>query len=287
MIIPNLKNKIAMVTGATDGIGYETVLALANYGAHTIVVGRNKEKSQRTVEMIEEKTGNKNVEYMLADLSSQEDIHKLANEFNNKHDRLDILVNNAGAFFAKRIETVDGIEMTFALNHLSYYLLTGLLLDKLKASENARIVNVSSNAHTKAKIDMSDIKLNGKYSGLNAYGVTKLYNIVFTFYLAEKIKETNITVNSAHPGVVATKIGTNNKGLVGIIAGIIFKLFGIKPELGAQNSIFLATSKEVEGVSGGYFVRMEKKEPSAESHNKELEKKLIEISAKLTGFEYF
>jgi NAD(P)-dependent dehydrogenase (short-subunit alcohol dehydrogenase family) len=199
-----------MVTGATGGIGEITATALARNGATVVVVGRSREKAIATVEKIKKATGNQKVEYMLADLSSQKDVRHLAEEFKAKYDRLHVLVNNAGALYTKREESVDGIELTFALNHLGYFLLTNLLLDTIKASAPARIVNVSSSMHRRGTMDWQDLEGKKKFSGWAIYGRSKLANILFTRELARRLEGSGVTVNALHPGVVTTGFGTNN-----------------------------------------------------------------------------
>ncbi len=205
-----MRGKLCMVTGATSGIGRVTAQVLAQAGAEVVVVGRNREKSEATVDRIKQQTGNSAVEYMLADLSSQTAIRQLAETFKRQHERLNVLVNNAGAFFLWRQESVDGIEMTFALNHLGYFLLTNLLLDTLKASAPARVINVSSGSHRGETINFNHFQGKRMYSGFRAYGESKLANILFTYELARRLEGTGITVNAIHPGFVATNIGTNN-----------------------------------------------------------------------------
>jgi retinol dehydrogenase-12 len=205
-----MKDEICMVTGATSGIGAVTARALAEKGAAVVVVGRDAEKSEATVNLIQQQTGNPRVEYLLADLSVQEEIRRLAERFKSRYQRLHVLVNNAGAFFMSRQLSADGLEMTFALNHLAYFLLTHLLLDILKASAPARIVNVSSNGHRGMKINLEDLKSQGRYAPMQAYGQSKLANLLFTYELARRLEGSGVTVNALHPGFVATNLAANN-----------------------------------------------------------------------------
>jgi NAD(P)-dependent dehydrogenase (short-subunit alcohol dehydrogenase family) len=212
--------------------------------------------------LIKEKTGNASVAYLLADLSSQKEIRALAQEFKTKYDHLDVLVNNAGATFGERQESVDGIEMTFALNHLGYFLLTNLLSDILDASAPSRVINVSSSLHRLGKINFDDIPLKNGYTRSKAYRRSKLANIAFTYELARHYSNQRVTVNAMNPGLVATSVGQSAGGISAKMKGIVDKIAGLTPEEGAQTIIYLATSPEVSGVSGRYFVR-EKSTPSA------------------------
>jgi NAD(P)-dependent dehydrogenase (short-subunit alcohol dehydrogenase family) len=248
-----------------------------------IVVARNVNRCENTVDEIIQTTGNHAVEYMLADLSSQNEIHDLAEAYQNKYDHLDVLVNNAGGFFMSRQESADGIEMTFALNHLNYFLLTNLLLDTIKASAPARIVNVSSAAHQNASINFDDLQGKKKYSGWQAYGQSKLANILFTYELARRLEGTGVTVNALHPGMVATNFGANNGGVLGSLVRQFMNLFSIGVEDGAQTSIYLASSPEVEDVTGKYFVKKKAVSSSSASYDESAAKRLWEISEEMTG----
>lgn len=279
-----MRDEICMVTGATDGIGKETARALAGMDATVIVAGRNREKSIATVNEFRQETGNPNVEYMLADLSAQAQIRRLAEEFKMHYDRLDVLVNNAGGFFMTRQESVDGLEMTFALNHLGYFLLTNLLLDVLIDSAPARIVNVSSDAHERAEINFDDLQGEESYSGWEAYGQSKLANVLFTYELARRLEGTGVTVNALHPGFVKTKLGANNFGWLGaVLKKAINAVAGISPEEGAQTSVYLASSPEVDGVTGKHFVKKRPQRSSEASYDEEAAQRLWEISAEMTG----
>lgn len=280
-----MKGKICMVTGATSGIGAVTARALAQKGATVIIVARNQERCLNTVDEIMKKTGNQSVEFMLADLSSQAEIHDLVDVYKDKYDHLDVLVNNAGGFFMSRLESVDGIEMTFALNHLNYFLLTNLLLDTIIASAPARIVNVSSAAHENANINFEDLEGKQKYSGWQAYGQSKLANVLFTYGLARRLEGTGVTVNALHPGMVATNFGANNGGILGSMARHVMNLFSIDVEEGAQTSIYLASSPEVEDVTGKYFVKKEAVRSSSISYDEAAAKRLWQISEEMTGIK--
>ncbi|MFQ5596068.1 MAG: SDR family oxidoreductase [Anaerolineae bacterium] len=276
--------RVCMVTGATGGIGKVTAHALAQQGATVIVVGRSRTKAVATVEQITRQTGNSSVEYLLADQSVQEEIRRLAAEFKRRHDRLHVLVNNAGAFFMSRYKSADGIEMTFALNHLGYFLLTNLLLDVIKASAPARIINVSSAAHENAQIDFDDVQGEQKFSGWQAYGQSKLANVLFTYELARRLEGTGVTANALHPGFVATNFGANNFGIIGRgVKRVMNLVAGISPEEGAETNIYLASSPAVEGVTAQYFVNKKAVRSSEASYDEEAARRLWEISAEMVG----
>jgi len=277
-----MDGKICLVTGATNGIGYETALGLARMGATVIGVGRSKEKSEEAAKSIRQSSGNTNVEFLLADLSSMAEVRKLAETVKAKTKTLHVLVNNAGSIFLQRETTVDGFERTFALNHLSYFLLTNLLMDTLKASAPARIVNVASDAHKGAKIKFDDLQSEKRFSGMGVYGYSKLCNIVFTYELARRIEGTGVTANVLHPGFVRSGFGRNNGGIVSAVMSVI-GLAAISPQKGAETSIYLASSPEVEGVSGKYFDKCKAIKSSAASYDENSWTRLWEISEKLTA----
>lgn len=280
-----IEGKLILVTGATSGIGKVTACELARLGAETIVVGRNPEKTRSVVEEIKNQTRNPNVSGMTADLSSQADIRKLAEQFKSKYSRLDVLVNNAGAFIMSRQLSVDGYEMTFALNHLSYFLLTNLLLDALYASPSARVVNVSSAAHMGGHIHFDDLQLDRAYAGWGAYSQSKLANVLFTYELSRKISGSHVTVNALHPGFVATNFGKNNGGLLRPAFGLVRLAGAISPDKGAETSIYLASAPEVEGVTGKYFDKKEAVFSSDESYDVDIARHLWQVSAQMTGLQ--
>ena len=279
---PQMPDKICLVTGATSGIGLVTAQALAQQGATVIVVGRHPERGAATVRRIVQATGNPHVELLLADLSVQAQVRQLAAEFQRRFARLDVLVNNAGALFIKRQLSADGLEMTFALNHLGYFLLTHLLLGTLTASAPARIVNVSSNAHQGAQMHFADLQGQRRYSGWRAYCQSKLANLLFTYELARRLDGSGVTANAVHPGFVATGFGRNNRGLFGLCMRVA-QLTALSPEQGAETLIYLATSPEVEGMSGKYFVKQRPVESSRASYDQEAAQRLWQLSAELTG----
>jgi NAD(P)-dependent dehydrogenase (short-subunit alcohol dehydrogenase family) len=273
--------KVALVTGATAGIGAVTARVLAERGSTVVLVGRDEARCAATAKRIAEASGQRSVEYLVGDLSSQRDVRRLASEFRTRHERLDVLVNNAGAMFWGRAETVDGYERTFGLNHLSYFLLTSLLLDTLKTSAPSRIVSVASDSHRGARIDFDDLQSKGSYQGMRAYGQSKLANVLFTYELSRRLAGTGVTANTLHPGVVATNFGANNGGLIALVMGVLHR-FAMSPEQGAQTSIHLATSPEVEGVTGRYFDKKKAVASSIESYDEAVAKRLWDVSVDLT-----
>jgi len=278
----DMKGKICLVTGATAGIGEAAALLLAKSGASVVGVGRNAAKIENTINMIKEETGNPDVAFLKADLSSQKDIQELARQFKDQYSRLDVLVNNAGATFEERQESIDGIEMTFALNHLGYFLLTNLLIDLLEESVPARIINVSSSLHKMGKLDFQDIPFINGYTRSKAYKRSKLANIAFTYELARHLSNQIVTVNTMNPGLVATNVGNAAGGFTAKVKNIVDKIGGITPEEGAKTIIYLASSPEVSGVTGRYFVK-EKSIPSSKiSYDLDFCRRLWEISESLT-----
>ena len=242
-----------MITGGSDGIGYVAARELARMGATVVIAGRNNTKTAAAVERIIGETGNRDVRYMLADLSSQGDVLRLADQVKQQVPRLDVLVNNAGAIFLSNRRSVEGIEMTFALNHLGYFLLTTLLLDLLKASTPARIVNVSSSSHFSAgNFRLEDLPKPGSNGGYRAYGRSKLCNILFTYELARRLEGSGVTVNALHPGLVRTNIARNN-GLLGRVVNFFIGARGVDAVKGAETLNYLATSPEVAGDHGQVF----------------------------------
>lgn len=280
---PTMLNKIVLITGATHGIGLITAQSLADLGATTLVVGRNPQKVTRVVDEIRTQTGNPNVSGFVADLSVLAEVRSLAQQVRSQINHLDVLVNNVGAYFTRHETTRDGLEMTFALNHLSGFLLTNLLMDLLKASPSARIVNVSSLAHQGAHLDFNDLQRQRGYSGWKAYAQSKLMNLYFTYELACRLQGSPVTVNALHPGFVATNLGASNGGIFRRMFKLFTKLVAISPKEGAQTSIYLASSPEVEHVSGKYFSKSRIVPSSPASHNEAAARQLWEISARITN----
>jgi NAD(P)-dependent dehydrogenase (short-subunit alcohol dehydrogenase family) len=283
-----MKGKVVIVTGATNGIGEVCALELARMGATVVLISRNQSRLDDDVRDIKAKTGNENVSSIQADLSSLAEVRKAAKLFLEQHSRLDVLVNNAGAIFDKRLETVDGYEMSFALNHLNYFLLTHLLLDRLKETAaqhgEARIVNVASDAHESVStIKFDDIQHKKSYTGWMVYSETKLMNILFTHELARRLKGTKVTANVLHPGLVKTGFGKNNVGIFKTAVSLLQDFFGISVEEGAKTMIYLASSPDVRGISGQYWVRSEPKEANKPAYDVEAQARLWQLSEELTG----
>jgi NAD(P)-dependent dehydrogenase (short-subunit alcohol dehydrogenase family) len=275
--------KVCLITGATAGIGLETAKGIAEKDIHVVLVGRTKEKCEQAIQYIKSTNANASIDYLLCDLSSQKSVRQLAEDFLETYNRLDILINNAGAVFSELQYSEDGIEMQFAVNHLAPFLLTNLLLDILKQSAPARIVNVSSHSHYRGKINFTDLYHTEKYWAMTVYEQSKLANVLFTYELDRILEDTGVTVNALHPGVVDTTIGnTNSKGIVSF-AWRVIRLFGITAADGAKTSIYLATSDAVKDVSGKYLYKCKPKKSSRASFDKEAALKLWEISKSLTG----
>jgi NAD(P)-dependent dehydrogenase (short-subunit alcohol dehydrogenase family) len=276
-----MRGKLCLITGGSRGIGQAAAIDLAGMGAQVVIVARDAERGAATVARIQRETGQA-AGLLMADLSSLAGVRQVAQEYRAQYGRLDVLVNNAGAVFSRRSSTVDGFERTFALNHLAYFLLTNLLIDLLRADAPSRIVNVSSAAHQGAVLDFDDLQTEQKYSGFRAYGRSKLANILFTHELARRLKSTGVTANCLHPGVVATGFNRNN-GLLMRLGMTIARPFLISPEKGAQTIVYLASSPEVEGVTGEYFVNCTATSSSPVSYDDEAARRLWDVSASLTG----
>ena len=279
-----MRGKRVLVTGGTSGIGRATAVAMATMGADVVVTGRNPERGERAVEEIWAESFGGSVELMLADLAVQAEVRRLAEEFMERHDRLDVLVNNAGLVQSTRTETRDGIETTLAVNHLAPFLLTNLLLDLLKSSAPSRVVTVSSEAQRWGRMDFDDLQSKSKYRGFPVYGMTKLANIMFTYELAERLEGTGVTATCMHPGAVNTRFGTNKGGPMTLLFRA-FKPFMRTPDQGADTVNYLASSWEVEGVSGKYYSDRKWIEPQQIALDPEARRKLWEASEELTGLK--
>ena len=280
----DLNGKVCLITGGTGGIGRITAQALAASGAVVVIVARSQPKAEMVVKAIWEKTANPQVDYLICDLSVQADVRQVAHDFRSRYGRLDVLINNAGQFFIKHEMSQDGSEMTFALNHLAYVLLTNLLLDLLVASAPARIINVSSMAHVGSRLNLNNLQNERGYNGWKAYGQSKLANLYFTYELARRFQGTGVTANALHPGFVATNFGKSNGGLF-IPIFKLAQLVAITPEQGAETSIYLATSPEVAGVTGKYFIKCKAAPSSRASYDEETARRLWEISEEMTGLK--
>lgn len=275
-----MNEKICLVTGANSGLGKVTARALAAGGATVIMVCRDRDKGEAARDEIVRETGNENADLMIADFSEMSQIRRLAAEVKAKYSALHTLVNNAGTYSSRRILTADGYETTFAVNHLGYFLLTAELLDRLKSSAPARIVNVASRAHQAARLNLDDLNLEKGYNGWKAYSQSKLANILFTYELARRLEGTGVTANCMHPGGVNTNLFNHVKGALGTIVRL-FTIFMRTPEEGADTIIWLASSPEVEGITGKYFDNRRAIDSSRQSYDRELAARLWEVSERM------
>lgn len=280
----DLHGKTVIVTGATNGIGLETAVALATMGARTIVVGRDPARTDASVAEVRRRSGAAAVEGALGDFASLDSVRALAADLLARCPRIDVLVNNAGAVFKSRTLSADGIEATFAVNHLAPFLLTNLLLDRLRQSAPARIVNVASRAHYRGTMPLDDLEFaRGGYAILRAYQRSKLANVLFTAELARRLAGTGVTANSLHPGVVATNIWTGAPLFVRPFLALWAKVSMLTPAQGARTMIHLASSPEVEGMTGLYWDDCRPRTPGTLAQDAELAKRLWDLSAERTG----
>jgi len=278
-----MNGRICMVTGASSGIGKAAALGLARMGATVVMVCRDESRGDAARAEIREKTGSQTVDLLIADLSSQEAIRRLAEEYRGRYDRLHVLVNNAGVYHTKRHVTVDGLEAMFAVNYLARFLLTNLLLDVLKKRAPARIINVAGAYHAKGRIDFDDLQGERDFDGQRANHQSKLADVLFTCELARRLEGTRVTVNCLHPGMVATHLVDKDKDFPKLLK-LLYRLskpLMKSPEKGAETILYLASSPEVEGVTGQYFVNKRVAQSSPESHNVQLARRLWEVSEKL------
>ena len=276
-----MKDKIVIVTGANTGMGKVTALELAKKGAHLVMVCRSKQTGEASQKEIISLSGNTKVDLLIADLSIQQSVKDLAAKINAAYPRIDVLVNNAGLALSNYTETKDGIETTFATNVLSMYMLSILLLDKLKASQEGRIVNVASSTHTGAKINWEDIGYKKKYKLFDTYNQSKLCNIMLTYELAAKLTGTSVTVNTLNPGPVKTELARD----MGAVFKFIGKLFFLTPEKASETAIYLASSPEVKGITAKYFAKCKAIASSNYSMDKQASAKLWQLCAKMTGVD--
>jgi NAD(P)-dependent dehydrogenase (short-subunit alcohol dehydrogenase family) len=278
----DMHGKTVLITGANQGIGKASAIALGKMGAKLVLVCRNPDKAREAVADIKAQAGTQDVELIVADLSIQSEVRRAAAEFLKTHDRLDVLLNNAGVLVTSRRETKDGIEETFAINHLAYFLLTNLLLDVLKKSAPSRIVSVSSTIHARGKMQWDDLQFKKGYSAFPAYNQSKLCNILFTRELSRRLEGTGVTANSLHPGVIGSGFGQTYGGLMALAVKIA-KPFMTSPEKGAATSVYLASSPEVAGVTGKYFDKCAEAKSSRASRDDDAAKRLWAISEEMTG----
>jgi NAD(P)-dependent dehydrogenase (short-subunit alcohol dehydrogenase family) len=272
---------VVLVTGANSGMGKATCIELAKTGAQVVMLCRNEQRGEKALADVRKSSGNKKVELMLCDLGSLKSINSFCDEFLERYDRLEVLINNAGVILPGRHETADGFELQFGVNHLGHFLLTNRLLELLIASAPARIINVSSGAHKAGRIYYDDVNLKANYSFIRAYAQSKLANVLFTNELSVRLKDQGVTVNSLHPGAVATNMGINRETGFGTFITRLLKPFFVTAEQGAETSIYLAASPEVVNVTGKYFYRKKPVATSKRANNREDARKLWELSEKL------
>jgi NAD(P)-dependent dehydrogenase (short-subunit alcohol dehydrogenase family) len=280
-----MEGKIVLITGATSGIGRAAALALARLGATVVVHGRSPEKCAATVVEIRQTAGNQQVAPIVADLASLAETRKLAQEFKKRHPQLHVLINNAGLSLRRRRESADGNELMFAVNHLAPFLLTNLLLDTIIGSAPARIISVSSGLQKYSRFDFADLQRKRKFSAMQAYGGSKLADIMFTYELARRLEGKGVTVNAMNPGMTATNIGMDEGGLFSASKRLMDRLIGKTAEQGADTVVFLAVSPEVEGITGKYFENRKPVPSAPVTYDQEAVRRLWEISEELTGLK--
>lgn len=276
-----MAGKVVLVTGGTGGIGKATAIGLAAIGARVAITGRDLNRAEEAAADIRAVSGNPAVDAFAADMTSQAEVRRLAGAVLNAYPRLDVLINNVGGFWAHRHQTADGLERTFALNHLAPFLLTNLLLDRLKAGAPARVVTVSSGASAMGRIDFDDLQGARNYSGQRAYNQSKLANIMFTNELARRLEGTGVTANSLHPGVVRTNFGAEDQAwLFTVVSRVVLPLLKT-PAQGAQTSIYLASSSDVDGVTGQFFANRKPKTANNLAYDTNMTARLWHVSADL------
>jgi retinol dehydrogenase 14 len=277
----DMAGRTVLITGATGGIGKATALGLATMGARVLVTGRERGRTEDTAREIRAAAGG--VDVFVADLSSQSEVRRLADEVLQRHPRIDVLINNVGGYWNTRHVTADGLEHTFALNHLAPFLLTNLLLESLKQSAAARVVTVSSNAQAMGRIDFDDLQGERSYSGARAYNQSKLANVLFTYELARRLQSTSVTANAVHPGLVSTAFGAGDPGRAQRLFVPVLRPFMKSPAQGAATSIHLASSPDLERMTGRYFAKSKSTTSSKRSYDESVAARLWEVSADLVG----
>ena len=278
-----MAGKVVLITGGTGGIGRATAIGLAAIGARVAITGRDLARAEQAAADIRAASGNPAVDAFAADLSSQAEVRRLAAAILDAYPRLDVLVNNVGGFWAHRHTTADGLERTFALNHLAPFLLTNLLLDRLRASGPARVVTVSSGEQARGRIQFDDLQGARDYSAQRAYSQSKLANVMFTNELARRLQGSGVTANSLHPGVVRTNFGAEDQaGFFAVMGGVV-RPFLKTPAQGAETSIYLASSPDVEGVTGQFFANRKPKTANKLAYDTGMTARLWQVSAELVG----
>jgi NAD(P)-dependent dehydrogenase (short-subunit alcohol dehydrogenase family) len=277
-----VKDKVCVITGATSGLGLEAAERLAKLGARLVLVGRDRNRGEAALRRLRGAAPDVSVRLHDADLSLMSEQKRVAAEIRDTEPRVDVLINNAGAMFTSRHETAEGLELTFALNHMAYFVVTNILLDRLRAAAPSRIVSTASGAHRGQRLDFADLQARNRYNGMTVYGRSKLANILFTRTLARRLAGTGVTANCLHPGFVATRFGNGN-GLITRIGVRIAMLGAIPVEKGAETIVYLASSPEVAGASGGYYQRSRLAQPSHDAQSDEAASRLWAESARLSG----
>jgi NAD(P)-dependent dehydrogenase (short-subunit alcohol dehydrogenase family) len=276
-----MQGKVCVITGATSGIGLVAAEQLAAMGARLVLVGRDKARGEAAIARIKRRTAGAEIRIHYADLSRLVEMSRLGSEIAAVEPRIDVLLNNAGAMFAARRVTEDGLERTFAVNHMAYFVLTNRLEERLAAAAPSRIVNTASDAHRGNTLDFDDLQSERRYRGLTAYGRSKLANILFTRELARRLAGSGVSANCLHPGFVATRIADNNSGVFRLGVTIAKSLWGLSPQRGAQTMVYLASSPEVAGVTGGYFAKSRPATPTAAAQDDAAARRLWDESARI------
>jgi NAD(P)-dependent dehydrogenase (short-subunit alcohol dehydrogenase family) len=279
----SMTGKIVLITGGTGGIGKAAAMALASMGAKVGITGRDRARAEHAAAAITRESGNPAVDVFVADMSSQAQVRRLADEVLAAYPRLDVLLNNVGGFWANRHVTADGLEQTFAVNHLAPFLLTDLLLERLKESAPARIVSVSSGAQSLGRIDFDDLQGELAYSGQTAYNQSKLATVMFTYELARRLAGTGVTATTLHPGVVSTAFGSEDPSRIFRFLVPVYRPFMKSPKQGAETSIYLASSASVAGMTGMYFANRTSRRSNAASYDAEAAARLWRLSSELVG----
>ena len=277
------QKRIAVITGANTGMGKATARALAENGDRVVMVCRSRERGEAALQEVKSQSGNPDVELMICDLSSLDSVNEFCRDFRMKYKQLHVLINNAGVIVPDYRTTSEGYELQFGVNHLAHFLLTDRLLDLLKEGAPARIINVASVAHKSGKIYFDDVNLKQNYGAWRAYAQSKLANVLFTFRLAEMLEGSGVTVNCLHPGTVATNIVVKQNSPIGKLIARIMGWLIMPPEKGAETAVYLASSGEVEGITGKYFYRKKPVPSSRLSYDKETAGKLWDLSVKMTS----
>lgn len=280
----DMHGKICLITGATSGIGWITARDLAKMGAEVVLTGRNFKRGERAIDRIRREDSTSKVEFIPMDLSSLGDVREFSTDFKKRYPRLDVLMNNAGTVLLQRKVNDAGIEMTFVVNHLGHFLLTNSLLKSLRASESARVIVVSSGSHRGAHLNFDDLQNELSYNGMKVYGQSKLANLLFTYELSRRLVNEGITINAMHPGFVSTNLGRDNGWFLHKVIRLAM-LTGGSAEEGADTCVYLASSQEVEGITGKYFKERRTIPSSQSSYDQKAARQLWDISEKLSGLK--